>query len=92
MSKNLDDWRLLSFVDLFRGFLIGLIATLTKLSCAHKWKMISEITTKSRIEVLKDLKCIPSEYSYIMLPVDRKFIQILSCEKCGKLRKFIEGI
>lgn len=96
MSKNLNEWKLLSFVDLFRSFLIGIIVTLTKLSCVHEWKIISEITTKSRIEVLKDFECIPSEYLRIdfplMFPVDRKFIQILYCEKCGKLKRYLEDI
>ncbi len=63
--------------------------------CKHKWKMLSEKTTESQFE-----HSMNTAYKYsnaIKLPhqlcdAERKVIQILSCEKCGKLKKFVETI
>ena len=58
--------------------------------CKHKWVILSETTTKSRIEVLRE--CGVSSIRGLLNPVDRKFIQIVQCEKCGKLKRFVEPI
>lgn len=61
--------------------------------CKHKWAILSEITTKAPFEVAvealssREGKCtIPHQMSI----TDRKVIQIVSCEKCGKIKKFVE--
>jgi hypothetical protein len=55
--------------------------------CKHKWSKITETTTKSKMELLSDVleyaEGIPSSF------VERKYICILQCEKCGKLDKTI---
>ena len=58
--------------------------------CAHKWKLISETTTKSRIEVLR--QCGLTSAKDIYKIADRKFIQIFSCDKCGQFKRFVEEI
>ena len=58
--------------------------------CRHDWKMISETTTKSRVEVLRECGC--SSLKGLFEPVNRKHIQVFSCEKCGKLKRFVEKI
>lgn len=55
--------------------------------CKHKWSKITETTTKSKLEVLSDVSEgvieFPTDY------LERKYICILQCEKCGKLDKTI---
>jgi hypothetical protein len=58
--------------------------------CKHEWELISETTTKSRVEVLKELGA--TRLKGVWYPVDRKFIQVFHCKKCGKLKRFVEDI
>ena len=58
--------------------------------CKHKWELISETTTKSRTEVLGESGV--TKFKGVFNLVDRKFIQIVFCKKCGKLKRFVEEI
>lgn len=59
--------------------------------CKHKWVILSETVTKSRLEVFSDNGV--TEISGTGLnPASRKHIQIITCEKCGKLKRFVENI
>ena len=63
-----------------------------KMFCKHEWKILSETTTKSRIEVMSEVLNSMSKISGLYDPVSRKFIQIVYCVKCGKLKRFVEEI
>lgn len=58
--------------------------------CKHDWSLLSETTTKSRVEVLRE--CGVASLKGLFKPVDRKHIQIVACKKCGKLKRFVEDI
>ena len=64
--------------------------------CKHKWKVLSETTTVSQFEhAITVLK--PSTQGRLTIPgqmcdADRKHIQIVACDKCGKLKRFVERI
>lgn len=59
--------------------------------CKHKWKILSETTTKSKMEHAKDLgESFTGRLHERFLK--RYFIQILTCEKCGKLKRYVEKI
>jgi ribosomal protein L32 len=58
--------------------------------CKHAWKILSEETTKSRVEVCQESGVL--KLSNLCDAVDRKFIQIVTCQKCGKLKRFVEDI
>jgi len=58
--------------------------------CKHDWKVISETTTKSKVEHAKELGMVVNKCSGFDL--DRKFIQIVCCSKCGKLKRHVEDI
>jgi len=64
--------------------------------CKHKWEILSETVTKSKYESSMEASAILS-VSNIKLPhqlcdADRKHIQVFTCSKCGKLRRFVENI
>ena len=61
-----------------------------KLFCNHKWSLLSETVTKCKAELLVSIGC--TNVKNLHDPVDRKFIQIVTCDKCGKLKRFVEGI
>jgi hypothetical protein len=56
--------------------------------CNHEWKVLSETTTKSQYEHAKDIGLIVEEGRSSGLI--RKHIQIVSCDKCGSLKRFVE--
>jgi len=64
--------------------------------CIHKWKILSETVTESKFEHAS--KQIPNrEVRQVTIPhqmcdASRKLIQIVTCEKCGKLKRFVESI
>lgn len=63
--------------------------------CKHQWKILSEKTTKSRFELA--IEAIRGNTRETDLPhqfcdTSRKFIQIVTCLKCGKLKRFVEEI
>lgn len=67
-----------------------ILVFISDLFCKHDWKILSEITTKSRIEVMVEAGCI--EIRNVFRAADRKYIQIITCVKCGKLKRFVEDI
>lgn len=67
------------------------------LFCKHNWKIISEHTTESPFEhalrVARGAGVVGrSSIPYQMCDTSRKFIQVVQCEKCGKLKRFVENI
>lgn len=64
--------------------------------CKHDWKILSEVTTKSQFEVtteaLDKSGCTKGKIPHQMCCADRKFIQVVQCTKCGKLKRFVENI
>lgn len=58
--------------------------------CKHQWKILSEITTKSVVEHAIDLGLTIKGQRTGAL--ERKHIQVIVCEKCGELKRFVEEI
>jgi len=60
------------------------------MKCKHKWKCLSESITKSRFEIAASFNefIIPSSEN----TTKRKHIQVFTCDKCGKLKRFVENI
>lgn len=56
--------------------------------CRHDWKVLSETVTKSEMELAVEL----GATSLKNASAYRKHIQIVYCEKCGKLKRFVEEI
>ena len=64
--------------------------------CTHEWKILSEHTTESRFETAvnalsgrtSDRISIPHQ----MCSAARMFIQVVACDKCGELKRFVEHI
>lgn len=63
---------------------------LFKNGCKHDWVILSEETTKSALEVLKD--CGKSINNYCLELTERKVIQVVTCKKCGKLKRYVTCI
>ena len=59
-----------------------------KLFCKHEWKILSEKREQSSLEKILNAKV---GVDNIKL-VNGKLIQILTCNKCGDLREFVEEI
>lgn len=60
--------------------------------CKHDWDLMSEVTTKSKIEAVTKLTDFRLTGELMEIFVRRKFIQLLKCKKCGKLKRFVEDI
>ena len=59
--------------------------------CKHDWKLLSSTTTESQLEHADKLGLrITRGGTTLMLR--RKYIQIVKCDKCGKVKKFVEDI
>lgn len=63
--------------------------------CKHSWNLISEVTTKSKFECVTET--MRNNVTNVRIPhqlccADRKFIQVVQCTKCGKLKRFVENI
>lgn len=63
-----------------------------KLFCKHEWKVLSEITIKSKLEVVVQELVGCSNLPWQLADADRKHIQVFVCDKCGKLKRFVEKI
>lgn len=65
--------------------------------CKHDWEVLSAEVTKSKFESsLEALKAAGAD-SALDIPhqlcgADRKHIQLVSCKRCGKLKRFVERI
>jgi hypothetical protein len=63
-----------------------------KLFCKHEWKLLFEKETKSKFESVYSMTFSNSKKIQIpwqMCNATKKYIQILSCKKCGKIKKFV---
>lgn len=64
--------------------------------CVHDWKILSETVTVSKFESsISALDGISSGTGNLppqLCCADRKHIQIVTCFKCGKLKRFVERI
>jgi hypothetical protein len=62
--------------------------------CKHEWKILSETVTKSKFECAMEVigtlgkGTIPHQMSC----ANRKHIQVFACDKCGKLKRFVEQL
>jgi len=57
--------------------------------CKHKWSVLSETYTKSAFDQITRLKSMKLENNEIFA---RKFIQIIQCNKCGAIKRFVEQL
>lgn len=62
--------------------------------CKHDWKVLSETTTESKLSHIINVleKNALRTFRYTPSDVERKHIVIVSCSKCGKLKRFVEEI
>jgi hypothetical protein len=70
--------------------------------CKHQWEILSETTTKSGFEVaveaISQIDTPKTLHKFnIKIPeqvtcAERKYIQVFKCDKCGKLKRFVERI
>lgn len=59
-----------------------------RIFCNHDWKVLSETTTKSTIEKSRDLDLVANG-PIRDWDLERKLIQVFSCKKCGKIKRYI---
>lgn len=67
-----------------------------KILCSHEWVKLSEIVTESSLECTMKVFSTP-RLEEISLPgnafnSDKKVIQVFTCSKCGKLKRFVEKV
>ncbi len=64
--------------------------------CKHEWIILSETVTKSKyestIEAIGGLAVGKTKLPWQLCNADRKHIQVFTCNKCGKLKRFVENI
>ena len=60
--------------------------------CKHEWKVLSETVTKSALEVSAKCNVTGRGLPESIMNTDRKHIQVFTCDKCGKLKRFVEDI
>ena len=65
--------------------------------CKHKWDLLSETTTKSKYQHTLELNSSVGIVGKARIPwqlcdAERKVIQVFTCSKCGKLKRFVEKI
>lgn len=63
--------------------------------CKHQWKILSETKTESQAEHFVRLfgECPKPRDTYGSWELSkRKLIQVVSCEKCGKIKQFVTEI
>ncbi len=54
--------------------------------CKHDWQVLSEAVTKSEFELLLGMENLTSVKN---ASNSKTIVQIISCKKCGKLKKFV---
>ena len=58
--------------------------------CKHDWKLLSEYISESKIEHANKLGFIVKKgHSF---DLERTYIQVFTCTKCGELKRFVEQI
>lgn len=58
--------------------------------CKHKWRKLSETTTKSQAQQLAELGA--SKMSGALSLLARQHIVILACDECGATKKFVTEV
>jgi heterodisulfide reductase subunit A-like polyferredoxin len=61
--------------------------------CKHEWKKLSETVTKSDFETV--IESLGDRSGNLKTQADssnRKHIAIFACDKCGKLKRFVEQL
>ena len=58
--------------------------------CKHEWKILSETVTESKLELIIRVKARVKDGGGAL--ISRKHIQVFTCDKCGKLNRFMERI
>jgi len=67
-------------------------------SCKHNWKVLSDTVTESKYQsTINAFMQVPGKVESLKIPhqmccADRKHIQIVTCDKCGKLKRYVEKI
>ena len=59
--------------------------------CKHEWKVLSEVTTTSKLSQLHQAFKTCSVGGLIELTA-RKHILTVTCEKCGEIKQFVNEI
>lgn len=62
--------------------------------CKHNWQLISETKTESMLEQMDRIfpektQTLASVKEFLL---QKKLIQIVECNRCGKIKKFVEDI
>lgn len=66
--------------------------------CNHEWKVLSSTVTESKFEIaMKTIRESSPNNTNTTIPhqmccADRVFVEIVTCDKCGKLKRFVENI
>ncbi len=74
----------------FIGFGIGGFTAFAMMGfgCKHDWVMVSEETTRSIVERAREQRYTAN---YIKpCDLEKKYINIFKCNKCGKIKKIVE--
>lgn len=59
--------------------------------CKHDWEILSEHTTESQIEHANNMGIMITEGGSTLM-FERKFIQIIKCDKCGKIKRYVTEV
>lgn len=66
------------------------------MGCLHDWKILSETVTKSKFESAMSIVTARTDKTFTipaqMCDASRKHIQIVTCTKCGRMKRFVEDI
>jgi hypothetical protein len=65
--------------------------------CKHQWEVLSETTTESQFEHAMKVAQSRGAQGSIKIPgqmscAERKHILVVTCKKCGKIKRFVETI
>lgn len=60
--------------------------------CKHEWEVLSETVTESQLEHLNKVAGLGNGAEYFQSMLVRKHIQVVSCKKCGELKRYVEEI
>ena len=65
--------------------------------CKHQWEVLSETTIESQFEHAMKVAQSRGAYGSIKIPgqmscAERKHILVVTCKKCGKIKRFVETI
>ena len=68
---------------------------LSKLFCKHTWILLQEVTSCSPIETFKretGNHLTPKDTETLLQMTSHKHITTFTCDKCGKIKRFVEGV